>query len=172
MIVDDYCRTEFAAEISGGQVYIHCCQISSEFCKISLSVGNGQSREPNISAHFRYLPGLASESKLTRCCFSCVIFTVIPGVAWGGRIPPLKKNLQFPPKRPANCVLSFFWPGQWITTISRGNFLLTNNKHGKLFSSLIKQSKRCKFVQIRLASGDRLGELMRSGANRNGGAYF
>jgi len=83
--------------------------LPSEFCKIHLNVGNGQSREPNVSAHFRYLPGLVSESKLTRCCFSCVIFTVY-SARWLGRenSPPWKK-LTIPPPNGRQIVCSSFF---------------------------------------------------------------
>ena len=82
--------------------------LPSEFCKIHLNVGNGQSREPNVSAHFRYLPGLVSESKLTRCCFSCVIFTVYSARWLGRENSPPEKNLQFPPNGRQIVCSSFF----------------------------------------------------------------
>ena len=82
----------------------------------------------------------------------------------GGRIPP---KITIPPKRLVNCVLQIFSSRDDELPIHHGNFLLTDNKHGKLF--VIKQAKGCKFMRkmhrntVRLAAGlgpDPLGELM------------
>ena len=81
--------------------------------------------------------------------------------------PPQKKS-NSSPKRLPNWVLYFFRPGQWISLpVYHGNFLLTHNKHKKLF--VIKHHKKranlhLKFTKIRFAAGLRphpLGELTR-----------
>jgi len=64
---------------------------------------------------------------------------------WGGIPPPQKKTYNSAPfpKQLPNCVLNFFLGWNSELQVYRGNFLLMDNKHRKLF--VIQQSKR---VQI------------------------
>jgi len=85
----------------------------------------------------------------------------IPGIFWGGGIPPLRKTYN-PPKRLPNCAINLFSAGTVnYKIIYHVNFDLVDNEHRKLFV-IKQQSKGCKFVpkctEIRR---DPLVELMR-----------
>jgi len=91
----------------------------------------------------------------------------------GVPLPP--KKLTILPKTVGKlCVLDLFWPGQRIK-IYQGNFLLTDNKHRKLF--VTKESKWCKFMpkmhQHTFGGRAPLEELIRSPDPVTAtGAYF
>jgi len=76
----------------------------------------------------------------------CYTALFIPGIFWGGILPPPKKNLQFPPPQVAAklCALYLFFGQDSELQILHGNFLLVDDKHRKLFA--IKQPKGCKFM--------------------------
>ena len=69
--------------------------------------------------------------------------------------PPKKKKLQFPQTATKSCALNLSFGRDSELQIYHGNFLLMDNKHGKLF--VTEPSKWCKFVRkialkIRLAA--------------------
>ena len=90
----------------------------------------------------------------------------IPGIFFGeGVIPPTTKKVIISPQTAAKlCAIIFFFDRNNELQTYRGNFLLKDNKHGKLF--VIKQRRDdanlcLKCTEISLAAGP-AGELMRS----------
>ena len=79
----------------------------------------------------------------------------IPGVFFWGGNPPKKETYNSPQTAAKLCALNLFFGQDNELQIYRGNFLLMNNKHGKLF--VIKQSQGCKLMpkMHRNAFGDR-----------------
>ena len=103
----------------------------------------------------------------------------IPGFFfWGGVSPSPQKAYNFPPNGWQSVCSKSFLAGT-MNYQYHGNFLLMDNKHGKL--SVIKQSKRCKFMSKMHQNtiGSRAlpgtaGEayVLPRSPSHNGGAYF
>ena len=107
-----------AAEVSAGACPLVCTRDFAAAMRLFLT-NIGQM--PSDSVHFRHL------------------YLFFGG---GGRILP---KVTTPPQTAARlCALNLFFGRVSELQIYRGNFLLMDNKHGKLF--VIKQSKWCRFM--------------------------